>query len=212
MPAIFSDASARFDLIGVNPRKNRAVAGLRPWSAGRAGACSGRPPVWVRRPGSRSRSDRARPPMGVGGARVRPTAPGYMPARTRGRHGVKGKYEEATSRVTSPLKGTPDLRAPVGAKAARSGNSWSPGLSRSDVVPQAYGMDASRVMPLRARILECPLRPSSDSVRRPVVPRCPVAKAGVDWPGGTVRRPVVRGREAFRPPGRSDSRRCGRWR
>ena len=124
----------------------------------------------------------------------------------------EGKYEEATSRVTSPLKGTPDLRAPVGAKAARSGNSWSPGLSRSDVVPQAYGMDASRVMPLRARILECPLRPSSDSVRRPVVPRCPVAKAGVDWPGGTVRRPVVRGREAFRPPGRSDSRRCGRWR
>jgi len=27
VPAIFSDASARFDLIGVNPRKNRAVAG-----------------------------------------------------------------------------------------------------------------------------------------------------------------------------------------
>jgi len=42
VPAIFSDASARFDLIGVNPRKNRAVAGLRPWSAGRSGRLFGK--------------------------------------------------------------------------------------------------------------------------------------------------------------------------
>lgn len=41
---------------------------------------------------------------------------------------------EKWRKVTSGGKRVPDLRAPDGANAARSGASWSPGLSRSGTV------------------------------------------------------------------------------
>lgn len=59
-----------------------------------------------------------------------------------------------------PEEVTPNREAPVGAKAARSGNSWSPGLSRSDVVTSLSPA------PPAASINSLPEPPQQEDVRR----------------------------------------------